>query len=95
MRFHFVEDILFDHKWVEDDFIGLDHVDKTTKRTAEKAVFIRSSLPLCSHSLESADQRNHRLMNRKLQFPHPINPLFLLFRTCACFRFLMSRFSSF
>lgn len=50
MRFHFVEDILFDHKWVEDDFIGLDHVDKTTKRTAEKAVFIRSSLPLCSHS---------------------------------------------
>ena len=46
MRFHFVEDILFDHKWVEDDFIGLDHVDKTTKRTAEKAVFIRSSLTL-------------------------------------------------
>lgn len=37
---------MFDHKWVEDDFLGLDHIDKTTKRTGEKAVFIRTFSPL-------------------------------------------------
>jgi hypothetical protein len=33
-------DIMHQHKWVEDDFIGIDHLDKTTKRVNEKAVFI-------------------------------------------------------
>ncbi|KAI5479269.1 hypothetical protein MNV49_003787, partial [Pseudohyphozyma bogoriensis] len=34
------DDILYDHKWVEGDFLGLDHLDKRI-RPAEKAVFIR------------------------------------------------------
>ncbi|KAL8284094.1 hypothetical protein RQP46_004843 [Phenoliferia psychrophenolica] len=34
------DDVLFDHKWIEEDFIGLDHMDKRV-RQAEKAVFIR------------------------------------------------------
>ncbi|KAM0756443.1 cysteine proteinase [Meredithblackwellia eburnea MCA 4105] len=34
------DDVLFVHKWVDDDFLGLDHLDKRV-RQAEKAVFIR------------------------------------------------------
>ncbi|ORY78391.1 putative ubiquitin carboxyl-terminal hydrolase 5 [Leucosporidium creatinivorum] len=34
------EDVLFDHKWVDEDFIGLDHIDKRRGPT-EKGVFIR------------------------------------------------------
>jgi hypothetical protein len=32
------DDIMFDHKWMEDDFIGMDH-PAPSKR--EKGVFIR------------------------------------------------------
>ncbi|KAK4048743.1 ubiquitin-specific protease ubp15 [Microbotryomycetes sp. JL221] len=34
------EDVLYDHKWVEEDFIGLDHLDKR-RGPAERGVFIR------------------------------------------------------
>lgn len=36
------DDVLYDHKWVDEDYIGLDHMDKRV-RQAEKAVFIRPS----------------------------------------------------
>ncbi|KAH8927853.1 cysteine proteinase [Atractiella rhizophila] len=35
------EDVLYDHKWAVDDYLGLDHLDRTTKRTGEKAVVIK------------------------------------------------------
>lgn len=34
------EDVLFDHKWIDDDFIGLDHVDRR-KGPAERGVYIK------------------------------------------------------
>ncbi|KEI40875.1 uncharacterized protein L969DRAFT_86115 [Mixia osmundae IAM 14324] len=35
------EDVLRDHKWQDDDFLGVDHIDRTTKRVGERAVVIR------------------------------------------------------
>ncbi len=34
------EDVLFQHKWVDGDFLGVDHIDKT-RRVGERAVFIK------------------------------------------------------
>ena len=33
LRFTFAEDILYDHKWLAEDVLGLDHMDKSNKRT--------------------------------------------------------------
>jgi ubiquitin carboxyl-terminal hydrolase 7 len=39
---HALDDVLYEHKWANEDYLGLDHIDKTTKRSgAEKAVFIK------------------------------------------------------
>lgn len=35
-----LEDVLFDHKWVDEDYIGLDHIDRR-RGPVEKGVFIR------------------------------------------------------
>jgi ubiquitin carboxyl-terminal hydrolase 7 len=33
LRIAFTEDILYDHKWLAEDVLGLDHMDKSNKRT--------------------------------------------------------------
>jgi ubiquitin carboxyl-terminal hydrolase 7 len=33
LRIVFAEDILYDHKWLAEDVLGLDHMDKSNKRT--------------------------------------------------------------
>jgi ubiquitin carboxyl-terminal hydrolase 7 len=36
------DDVLFDHKWVADDALGLDHIDKRpNKTTAERGIVMR------------------------------------------------------
>lgn len=33
LRIALAEDILYDHKWLAEDVLGLDHMDKSNKRT--------------------------------------------------------------
>jgi ubiquitin carboxyl-terminal hydrolase 7 len=36
------EDIVRDHRWLDDDLLGVDHVDRTTKKTGgERGVVIK------------------------------------------------------
>lgn len=48
-------DILADHKWADEDLLGMDHIDKR-RVVGEKGVFIRaSSLSLPPFPLSSRD----------------------------------------
>lgn len=32
------DDVLFNHQWAKDDYLGLDHVDRSGKARLERAV---------------------------------------------------------